>query len=433
MRKLKLTLWLGFFFLLTAGCSRINAHVPVLTSVSASTPFVVSNPAVEPPVPARSTAPIPSPSPAPIQPAETTATAVELPVHIPDPSAYSWIQAASGLHSPTDIQNAHDVSGRLFILEQAGLIRILQNGQLLNTPFLDIRDRVGNMDSEQGLLGLAFHPAFASNGFLFVNYTDQNGNTHISRFTSNSGFAEPQSEKQLLFVQQPFPNHNGGALAFDPAGYLLIGLGDGGSAGDPYGNGQSLNTFLGKILRIDVDHGDPYGIPTDNPFVKSRVNKPEIWTYGLRNPWRFSFDQKTGDFWVGDVGQNLWEEVDYIPAGSPAGLNLGWNDMEGVHPYNGSNSPALYPPAAEYPHGAECSITGGYVYRGANLPEWQGVYFYGDYCSGKIWGLPSPPINSTPTLLFQTGFKISTFGLDESGELYLADYNGNIYRLEKIQ
>ncbi|MEI6289634.1 MAG: PQQ-dependent sugar dehydrogenase [Chloroflexota bacterium] len=224
-----------------------------------------------------------------------------------------------------------------------------------------------------------------------------------------------------------------GSVSFRREKYVPLGGpdgGDGGSGGDPLGNGQNLQTPLGKLLRIDVDHSERYTIPADNPFAGGG-GLPEIWAYGLRNPWRFSFDQKTGDFWIGDVGQNLWEEVDYIPAGSPSGLNLGWNDMEGFHPYHGSNSSALYPPAAEYPHGAESSITGGYVYRGNRLPEWDGVYFFGDYCSGKIWGLPSPPANSAPVILFQTGFKISTFGQDEAGELYLADYNGGIYVMEK--
>jgi len=211
----------------------------------------------------------------------------------------------------------------------------------------------------------------------------------------------------------------------------MIGLGDGGSAGDPYGNAQSGNALLGKILRIDVDHGDPYSIPADNPYASSSNVHPEIWAMGLRNPWRFSFDRLTGDLWIGDVGQNLWEEIDFVPAGTPAGLNFGWNEMEATHPFKGNNQAGFTAPAAEYPHGAECSVTGGYVYRGQALPEWQGVYFYGDYCSGAIWGLTSPPQGTTPVLLFQTGFKISTFGVDQDGELYVADYAGTIYRLEK--
>ena len=350
---------------------------------------------------------------------------------MPNPADYDWVQVAGGLTAPIDIKNAGDGSGRLFILEQPGRIRILKTGQLLKEPFLDIRARVGNGGSEQGLLGLAFDPYFSQHGYFFVNYTDKDGNTHIARFTASGDVASPESEKQILFVQQPFPNHNGGALAFGPDGYLYIGLGDGGSGGDPYGNAQSGNSLLGKILRIDVDGGDPYAIPADNPFAASGEVYKEIWASGLRNPWRFSFDPATGDLWIGDVGQNLWEEIDFVPAGTPGGLNFGWNKMEATHPYNGSNQPEFTAPVAEYAHGAECSVTGGAVYRGASLPAWQGVYFYGDYCSGVIWGLSTPPDGAhQPVKLFQTGFKISTFGVDEDGELYVADYSGAIYRLE---
>jgi glucose/arabinose dehydrogenase len=350
---------------------------------------------------------------------------------MPDPAAYGWAPVISGLNAPTDIKNAGDGSGRLFILEKPGRILILKDGQLLKTPFLDIKDRVGSNGSEQGLLGLAFHPNFSQNGFFFVNYTDKDGNTHIARFSARGDRADPASEKKLLFVQQPFANHNGGALAFDPAGYLLIGLGDGGSGGDPYGNAQSLNTLLGKILRLDVDNGDPYGIPADNPYASSGEVNKEIWAGGLRNPWRFSFDRLTHDLWIADVGQNLWEEIDFVAAGTPGGLNFGWNKMEATHPFKGGNQPEFTAPVAEYPHDSGCSVSGGYVYRGPSLPEWQGVYFYGDYCSGAVWGMSSPPQGAQPELLFQTGFKISTFGEDEAGELYVADYGGAIYRLEK--
>ncbi len=378
-----------------------------------------------------------SPSPTPTIQSTTISKPVEPTVptqaQLPDPSGYAWLQMVSGISAPTDIRNANDGSGRLFILEQAGSILILQNGQILASPFLDIRDRVGNNGSEQGLLGLVFHPKFSQNGYFFVNYTDKNGNTHISRFSASGNQADPGSEKNLIFVQQPFPNHNGGALAFGPDGYLLIGLGDGGSGGDPYGNSQSTNTLLGKILRIDVDQGEAYTIPPDNPYTNSGEMFKEIWAKGLRNPWRFSIDSQTGDLWIGDVGQNLWEEIDYVPSGTPGGLNFGWNKMEATHPFKGSNQPEFSAPVAEYPHGVECSVTGGYVYRGSALPAWQGVYFYGDYCSGAIWGLPSPPQGTQPRLLFQTGFKISTFGVDESGALYVADYNGALYRLEKRQ
>jgi glucose/arabinose dehydrogenase len=357
-----------------------------------------------------------------------------VPTQIPDPAAYTLTRVDGSLANPTDIKNAGDGSGRLFILEQPGRIRIVKDGQLLGTAFLDITDRVRSDGSEQGLLGLAFHPKFSQNGFFYVNYTDKNGDTHISRFTASGASgdsADPASEKQVLFVNQPFQNHNGGALAFGPDGFLYIGLGDGGSQGDPYGNGQSTSTLLGKILRIDVDNGDPYAIPADNPFANNNNGSKEIWAYGLRNPWRFSFDRSTNDLWIGDVGQAQWEEIDFVPAGTPGGLNFGWNKMEGMHPYKDNNRPILTMPIIEYPHGVGCSVTGGYVYRGSALPEWQGVYFYGDYCSGKIWGLINGPLKR-PKLLFDSDLRVSTFGEDEAGELYVADYNGAIYRLEKL-
>ncbi len=312
-------------------------------------------------------------------------------------------------------------------------MRILQGGSLLPTPYLDITDRVGADSSERGLLGLAFDPQYKQNGFFYVNYTDLNGNTVIARFkvTADPNLADPASEKKLLGVQQPFANHNGGSVVFGPDGFLYLGLGDGGSAGDPYGNGQSTNTLLGKILRIDVEHGDPYAIPPGNPFANGG-GKPEIWAYGLRNPWRFSFDPATGDMYIGDVGQDTWEEIDYLPAGSPGGTNFGWNQMEGLHPYKGSNSAAFTAPVINYSHAeGGCSVTGGYVYRGKALPAWDGVYFYGDYCSGKIWGLLKSGSGWQSQHLFDTGLSISTFGVDESGELYLAWYGGGIYKLVK--
>ena len=348
----------------------------------------------------------------------------------PDPTGFEWKLVASGLQRPVDIQNAGDGSGRLFIIEKVGRIRILQNGQLVFAPFLDITDRVDSSGNEQGLLGLTFHPDFEHNGFFYVNYTKSGGGTVIARFTASGDSADPNSEVKLLGVNQPFPNHNGGGLAFGPDGHLYIGLGDGGSQGDPNGNGQNLNTFLGKLLRIDVDHGDPYSIPADNPFGT------EIWAYGLRNPWRFSFDRFTGDLWIGDVGQSTYEEIDFVPAGTPGGINFGWSRYEGLHDYkSGPNLTNHWPPVLEYSHQeliGGCSVTGGYVYRGS-MPEWQGIYFYGDYCSGNVWAAlhlingAEEIINSER--LFQTSMSITTFGVDEAGELYLASDSGEIYRL----
>ena len=290
--------------------------------------------------------------------------------------------------------------------------------------------------NEQGLLGMAFHPHYAQNGYFYLDYTDQNANTVIARYqvSSNPNQAETNSEKILLHIQQPYPNHKGGQLAFGADGYLYIGMGDGGSEGDPLNYGQNRNVLLGKLLRIDVDHGDPYAIPTDNPFAHGG-GKPEIWVYGLRNPWRFSFDRLTGDLYIGDVGQSKWEEVDFQPAGSPGGQNYGWSYREGLHPYKG-NPPAglkLVDPVAEYGHDQGCAIIGGYVYRGQNLPNWQGVYFYGDDCTGNIWGLLHRPDGSWDAqLLFHTSANISSFGQDQNGEIYMLDLSGGqVYQFGK--
>ena len=347
----------------------------------------------------------------------------------PDPESYQWEVVASGFDRPLDIQNAGDGSARLFVVEQAGLIRILKNGQVIEPPFLDIRERVEDGSNEQGLLGLAFHPDFASNGFFYVNYTERGGDTVIARFTAAGDTADPKSEKRLLGVEQPFANHNGGGLAFGPDGYLYIALGDGGSGGDPEGNGQNLNTLLGKILRIDVNNGDPYEIPPGNPF------DTEVFYFGLRNPWRFSFDSLTGDVWIGDVGQNAWEEIDFLPAGTGGGINFGWNRYEGMHDYtSGDALEHARLPLFEYSHSEGCSVTGGYVYRGS-MPEWQGVYFYGDFCSGMVWGalrqVRAGEETLVSTVLFETGAQITSFGVDESGEVYLADRAGSILRLAR--
>ena len=351
----------------------------------------------------------------------------------PDPNAYTWTLFAGGFSRPVDVQHAGDGSGRVFVIEQPGRIRIVQDGQVLATPFLDIQERVDDGGNEQGLLGLAFHPNYEGNGFFYVNYNRGGGDTVIARFqvTGDPNVADPDSEFKLMEISQPFPNHNGGGLDFGPDGYLYLGLGDGGAAGDPFGNGQSLNTLLGKVLRVDVDAGDPYAIPSDNPFANGG-GQPEIWAYGLRNPWRISFDRATGDFFIGDVGQGVSEEIDFIPAGSPGGQNFGWDHREGAHDYAGGGPAGMIDPAAEYTHNeGGCSITGGYVYRGPSLPEWQGIYIYGDYCTGIVWGLIRSGDSWQDPVLFDTGCNISSFGEDEAGELYLADLNGGVYRLAR--
>ncbi len=340
-------------------------------------------------------------------------------------------EVVSGLDSPVGL-TAPAGDGRLFIAEQRGRIRIVEAGQLVPVPFLDITDRVRS-GGERGLLGLAFHPRFAENGYFFVDYTDASGDTRVERYRvgANAGVADPASATLVLTVSQPYSNHNGGQLAFGPDGYLYIGLGDGGSGGDPQGNGQNPGTLLGALLRIDVDGTPPYSIPADNPFADGAGGRPEIWAWGLRNPWRFSFDRETRELYIGDVGQNQWEEVDVAPAGA-GGRNYGWNVREGVHCYGASNcaTSGLTDPVLEYDHSQGCSITGGFVYRGARIPAIAGIYFYSDWCGGWIrsfrfrngvaderrdWNLPDIG-------------RVSSFGQDAESELYVLTDRGIVYR-----
>jgi glucose/arabinose dehydrogenase len=341
-----------------------------------------------------------------------------------------------GLDTPVGISNAADGSGRLFVVEKVGRIRVVGNGVLAESAFLDITDRVGASASEQGLLGLAFHPDYVSNGSLFVNYTNQQGNTVIARFSvsSDAARADPSSEEILLTIAQPAGNHNGGHLAFGPDGHLYAGLGDGGGAGDQFGNGQNGSTLLGAMLRLGVDSGLPYTVPAGNPFVGEPVVRDEIWAVGLRNPWRFSFDRVTGDLYIADVGQNQYEEVDFQPAGSAGGQNYGWPIMEGVHCFPEDrvcDQAGFALPVVEYDHSQGCSVTGGYVYRGQEFPLLKGIYVYGDYCSGRIWGLARSGGGSWRTAqLARADISLSSFGEDEVGELYLVDMGqGELFRL----
>jgi len=357
---------------------------------------------------------------------------------LPDPNTASWQTLTENLARPIGIASPDDGSGRLFILEQEGTIRIFSNGELLANPFLDIRDRVGATSSERGLLGLAFHPDYARNGFFYVNYTDLQGDTVIARFQvsgSEANAADPGSELQMLNFDQPYANHNGGGVQFGPDGYLYISLGDGGSGGDPLGNGQSNETLLGKILRIDVDtdSSQSYTIPAGNPFVDGG-GRPEIWASGLRNAWRFSFDRLTGDLYIADVGQDQWEEIDFLPAGSPGGANFGWNIKEGTHNFQGSDPGGLIDPIFEYDHSQGCSVTGGVVYRGALLPEWHGVYLFSDFCSGNLWGLIRTPDSALSgdwqnSLLYNGLGSITAFGEDQDGEVYALAYDGRLLKL----
>jgi glucose/arabinose dehydrogenase len=339
----------------------------------------------------------------------------------------------TGLRSPLAIVNAGDGSGRLFVAEQGGQIEVVRDGAVA-AQMLDIADRISS-GGERGLLGIAFHPGYPTDPRIFVDYTDRDGNTVVSSFTvdrANPNRLDPASELPILHVEQPFANHNGGALAFTPEGFLLISLGDGGSGGDPLGNGQSLTTLLGKILRIDVDDptpGRPYAIPGDNPFADgANGRRPEIWLTGLRNPWRLSYDRTTGDLWIGDVGQGAWEEIDVQRAGTPGGTNFGWNRMEGRHcfsPGTGCEDPALTLPVTDYGHDQGCTVIGGYVDRSTTPSRLSGGYLFGDYCSGRLWAIdPRRDAWREPTVVGESGANLSAFGEDESGALYAADIAG---------
>ena len=405
-----------FTFLLVlavAACNGVNTPTQTPGSL---TPTTAPQTQTSPPattIPPTDTA---SPNPATATPGSTNT--------FPDPNAYAWQQLdIPNLQRPVDLQP--DGSGRLFVIEKEGRIRIIENDQLLDTPFLDITDRVGSNGNEQGLLGLAFHPQYQENGRFFVNYTDTRGDTVIARFqvSDDPNVVDPNSEVPLFGYDQPYANHNGGAMVFGPDGYLYIGSGDGGSQGDPNGNAQNTGVMLGKILRVDVDSTDPVGVPPDNPFGN------EVWAYGLRNPWRISFDGANGDLYIGDVGQGNWEEIDFLPAGSPGGANFGWDHREGAHDYEGGGPEGMIDPVAEYSHPeGGCSVTGGYVYRGS-MPEWNGIYIYADYCTGMIWGLIQIDGGWQTQLLFDVDVTITSFGQDENGELYLLSDTGGIFRL----
>jgi glucose/arabinose dehydrogenase len=345
----------------------------------------------------------------------------------------------SGFTSPLYVTAPPGDFERIFVVEQGGRIKIIKNGNLLPTPFLNLSTKV-SCCGERGLLGLAFHPNYANNGYFYVNYTNTAGNTVVARYQVSTN---PDSADTvgviLLTVTQPFSNHNGGWIGFSPYdGYLYIALGDGGSGGDPQNNGQDSLTLLGKILRIDVDTSSGYKVPPDNPFIGTGF-LPEIWAYGLRNPWRCSFDRLTGDFYIADVGQNAWEEVNFEPDTSSGGINYGWRLKEGTHCFNPStNCDTLgltTDPIYEYPHSDGCSVTGGYVYRGCAIPDLQGTYFFGDYCSGTVWsfqydGVDPSEFQDRTAELGVGFFNISSFGEDGRGEIYIVGHNnGIVYRI----
>jgi len=370
--------------------------------------------------------------------ARTASTSPSVPS---SPSDYVAALVVGGLSSPLDLASPPGDTSRVFIVEKTGTIRIWKNGALNPRPFLDVSGRVSG-GSEQGLLGLAFHPQYSSNGKFYVDLTDRSGDTRVLEFVvSSNPDSASATEREILFVDQPYANHNGGQIAFGPDGFLYVALGDGGSAEDPQGNGQNLKVLLGKILRLDVDSGTPYAIPPNNPFVGRAGARGEIWSYGWRNPWRFAFDAITGDMMVGDVGQYDWEEIDFEPAGQ-GGRNYGWRKMEGTHCFpNPPCDPAgLTLPVAEYGHQVGCSVTGGKIYRGAALPELSGVYFYGDYCTGLVRsirvanGAATEAWDWTAVLRRSGGGPmqgLSSFGTDGKGELYLVLLSGEVYRLQK--
>ncbi|PYO97133.1 MAG: glucose dehydrogenase [Gemmatimonadetes bacterium] len=341
---------------------------------------------------------------------------------------------ASGFSSPVFLTTPTGDTARLFVVDQGGQIRVIQHGVLLPTPFLDIAGRITS-GGERGLLSVAFHPSYAANGFFYVNYTDLNGDTRVERYTvsvADSNLADTSTHKLILFVSQPYPNHNGGLVMFGPDGMLYIGMGDGGSGGDPENRAQNPDSLLGKLLRIDVDGGDPYVSPPNNPYV-GRSGRGEIWAIGLRNPWRFSFDPPSGLLYIADVGQNSWEEVDVEPA-SQGGLNYGWRIMEGAHCDNPNPcSPAgLVLPALEYSHSDGCSVTGGFAYRGTRFPSLAGQYFFSDYCAA--WLRSATYANGAVTSRTLWSFNVNlesvlSFGQDARGELYVLTAGGVVYRI----
>ncbi len=432
--------------LLLAACTSSPTVTPTPSAAPATPAGGTSSPSGQP---SASGQPTSSPQPSPTSPAEsptvspTGSSTPSDPASSPTPPqgafdpdrvALSVEQVASGYPPLTLLTNAGDGSGRIFLVQQRGVVVTIDAAGVETGQFMDISERIRS-GGEQGLLGLAFHPDFESNGRLFVNYTNRGGDTIVSEFGLGAdGNVDPATERSLLEVSQPYPNHNGGMIAFGPDGYFYIATGDGGSGGDPLNAGQNLNTMLGKMLRIDVDSGDPYAIPQDNPFADGG-GLGEIWSYGLRNPWRFSFDRATGGMFIGDVGQNAREEIDVEPAGE-GGRNYGWRIMEADRCYENANCNRrdLTPPAVAYGRDSgSCSVTGGYVYRGAQFPSLFGAYVFSDYCSGVLWAFDAESALSSGRArlaeLGQSGVSPSSFGEDEAGEIYLVGHGGAVYRL----
>ena len=444
--------WAGLLLALGAIACTGSAAVP-----PAATPLSTPSPAPTPIARATEPEPSPTPSPTPIVRAtgpepSPTPTPTHVPAATPTATPTPGLglgrmrleQAFPGISFPGMVYMTYpgDGSDRLFLVLQPGRIMVFPNDQRAASPreFLDIRERVSDAGREEGLLGMAFAPDFADNGHFYVYYSAADPRRSVlSRFSASvtdPNVADPGSERIVLEVPQPFSIHNGGQIVFGPDGYLYVGLGDGGGGGDPAGNGQDPSTLLGTILRIDIftqDSQGRYSIPDDNPFVgrpgAREDARPEVWAYGLRNPWRFTFDRETGDLWAADVGQNRYEEVDIVRPG----LNYGWKVMEGFHcfsPPRDCDQAGLEPPVAEYGREGGCSVTGGYVYRGSRLPSLVGAYVYGDFCSGKIWALRRDGSEVTEQVeIVDSDARISSFAEDPSGELYILSFDEKIYRL----
>ncbi len=422
--------------LIAAACSTPPISPPARVEVSTPPPISAPSQAATLP-PTATEAPLATTEAPPATTTPLPRSTITIAPTEPSPSGLAEIIlepiVQGGLTHPTYLTHAGD--DRLFVVEQPGRIRIIQNGQLLDRPFLDITSKVTSQGTEQGLFSVAFHPAYKTNGQFFVDYTRiGDGATVIERYTVSKldpNQADALSAQEILVIAQPEPNHNGGQLQFGPDGYLYIGMGDGGGQGDPHGgqgNGQNLKVLLGKLLRIDVTNQNTYAVPADNPFGD------EIWAYGLRNPWRFSFDRATGDLYIADVGQDTYEEVDFQPAASHGGENYGWRIMEGRHCYSpvaGCKQTGLTLPVAEYTHDeGGCAITGGYVYRGQQSPALQGQYFFADYCTGYIWSLQHAGDQWQMDKRLNSDMRISSFGEDVNGEVYVIDHDGGVYHLK---
>lgn len=427
-----------------AGSTTSQGALPPATAPVSRPPAATVTPG--PPPTAQMATPAASPTPtAPSPLAEapsspTSAPALPTPTPFPFPPRIA-LDSLLALPDPiTYLTHAGDGSGRLFVVEKAGRVRIIAGGALLPAPFLDISDQVLARGSEQGLLSIAFPLDYPASGKFYVNYTARGGDgaTVIARYrvSADPNRADPASGEVILQFDQPESNHNGGQLQFGPDGFLYIGTGDGGSANDPWDNAENLGVWLGKMLRIDVGGAEGYAIPAQNPFLGRAGARPELWAYGLRNPWRFSFDRLTGDLYIADVGQNRYEEVNMQPAHSPGGEHYGWDTTEGLscfEPSAGCNFAGISLPFFAYPHDEGCSVTGGYVYRGTRYPALAGVYLFGDFCSGRIWGAqPQGGVWEVAALL-DSRVNIASFGEDEAGELYVLDLNGSIFRLLAVE